>query len=431
MAKKGWRSANLSPDRRIFFGQGRGDVRSRALAARVTASFGSRGGASTADLLFPLLFPPTLISVTPNTGFIVGGTVVDLAGLNFRSGATVTFNGTPATVVSITPTHIIVNTPAHASGVVDVTVTNPDLQFSTLVGGFTYLEILLAAVNASGGSIYSSDGLTWSAGAGLPLGITAITWAEELGVFIAMGAAGFGATSPDGHVWASFVIPVRSLTTLAWSGSLAVAAPNGGEAGLSSVDGTTWVDHTINDGFFGAFSVLRWSDTFGLFDAAAGGTNFIAFSATGASGTWANNFPFVSNFFGIAYSAITGIMVGNAGANRGAISSNGTVWAQIPPATLPALNYADIAYGNGRFVAVVTDGGGGGAQVSLSEGVTWSPGVLPAGAWKSCVFNDDLGLFIAVGAAGGGSKIATSIDGFTWALSAASATFAMSALATN
>jgi len=57
LAKRGWRSANLSPDRRVFFGQGRGDVRSRALAARVTASFGSRGGAST-NVFSPLIPSP-------------------------------------------------------------------------------------------------------------------------------------------------------------------------------------------------------------------------------------------------------------------------------------------------------------------------------------------------------------------------------------
>jgi hypothetical protein len=141
--KKGWRSANLSPDRRVFFGQGRGDVRSRALAARVTASFGSRGGASTADLLFPLLFPPTLISVTPNSGLTAGGDSIDLAGMNFRPGATVLFGATSATVVSVTPTHIIVTTPAHVAGAVSVTVTNPDLQFSSLANAFTFFGLII------------------------------------------------------------------------------------------------------------------------------------------------------------------------------------------------------------------------------------------------------------------------------------------------
>jgi hypothetical protein len=405
------------------------DRRARLLGALPRSP---RSGGGTANLLFPLFFAPTVISVNPAVGGIGGGTVVVIAGLNFRTGATVLFDGLAATAVVVNSANSITCTvPAHAVGAVNVTVTNIDGQLSTLANGFTYVEILVVAVNSVGGSIYSSNGINWTAGSGLPAGITAVTWAEELDIFIAIGSAGFGATSHDGHVWAPFVIPVRSITTVAWSGALAVAAPNSGQAGLQSIDGTTWIDHTINDGSFGAFNVLRWSKPFGLFNVAAGGSNFIAFSSTGASGTWANNSPFTSNFFGIAYSPTTGIMVGNAGGIRGAISSNGTSWAQLLPATLPALAYVDIAYGNDRFVAVVSNGGGGGAQVSVDEGVTWHPGVLPAGAWLSCVFNSRLGLFIAVGNGGPSSKVATSVDGLTWALSAASATFSMLAAASN
>jgi hypothetical protein len=143
MAKRGWRSANLSPDRRIFFGQGRGGVHSRELASRIAASFGSKGGGSTADLLFPLLFPPTLISVTPNSGLTAGGDSVDLAGMNFQPGATVLFGATSAPVVSVTPTHITVTTPTHVAGPVSVTVTNPDLQSSTLANAFTFFGLII------------------------------------------------------------------------------------------------------------------------------------------------------------------------------------------------------------------------------------------------------------------------------------------------
>src|SRR3990172_9608606 len=104
-------SPPLPGGRRAFFIAGRD-----AAAAR---SFAGRMGSSTANLLFPLLFPPTLISVTPNSGLIAWGTVVDLAGMHFQSGATVTFGGVPATGITfVSSSHITVTTPAHASGAV-------------------------------------------------------------------------------------------------------------------------------------------------------------------------------------------------------------------------------------------------------------------------------------------------------------------------
>jgi hypothetical protein len=122
--------------RRAFFIAGRDAAGARSLAARM--------GSSTADLLFPLLFPPTLISVTPSSGLIAGGTVVDLAGQNFQDGATVTFGGVAATGVTfVSRSHITATTPAHAAGAVNVVVTNPDAQLSTLANGFTYFSLLI------------------------------------------------------------------------------------------------------------------------------------------------------------------------------------------------------------------------------------------------------------------------------------------------
>jgi hypothetical protein len=142
----------------------------------VTASFGSRGGASLADLLFPLLFPPTLISVTPSEGPTSGGTVVDLAGLHFRPGATVTFDGIAATgIIVVSSSHITATTPAHAAGPVNVTVTNPDAQLSTLLNGFSYGIPLIpddaatvAHLWVSGGVIQDTKGIVWTETGAIP-----------------------------------------------------------------------------------------------------------------------------------------------------------------------------------------------------------------------------------------------------------------------
>jgi hypothetical protein len=83
--------------------------------------------------------PPTLTSVTPNSGTTLGGTAVTLTGTNFVAGATVSFGGTAATGVTVvSATSITATTPAHAAGAVNVVVTNPDTQTGTLTNGFTY-----------------------------------------------------------------------------------------------------------------------------------------------------------------------------------------------------------------------------------------------------------------------------------------------------
>ena len=82
---------------------------------------------------------PTVSSVTPNSGPSSGGTPVTIGGTNFAAGASVTFGGSPATnVVVVSSSKITANTPAHAVGAVDVTVTNPNGQNGTLPSGFTY-----------------------------------------------------------------------------------------------------------------------------------------------------------------------------------------------------------------------------------------------------------------------------------------------------
>ncbi len=82
---------------------------------------------------------PTISTVTPSTGAISGGTAVTIAGSGFQVGGAVTFGGTPATnVVRVSSTTITAKTPAHASGAVNVVVTNPDTLTATRNAVFTY-----------------------------------------------------------------------------------------------------------------------------------------------------------------------------------------------------------------------------------------------------------------------------------------------------
>jgi hypothetical protein len=82
---------------------------------------------------------PTLITVSPPSGPIDGGSLVTLTGENFATGATAAFGGTACTEPFVhTPRRMACRTPAHAEGAVDVTVNNLDGQSATLTGAFTY-----------------------------------------------------------------------------------------------------------------------------------------------------------------------------------------------------------------------------------------------------------------------------------------------------
>jgi hypothetical protein len=89
---------------------------------------------------FTYIAPPSVTSVTPNTGSTSGGADVTVTGTDFVQGATVTFGGDAADPVAfISSTELLATVPPHAAGPVDVVVTNPDGQSGTLANGFTYL----------------------------------------------------------------------------------------------------------------------------------------------------------------------------------------------------------------------------------------------------------------------------------------------------
>lgn len=117
---------------------------------------------------------PSLGSVTPATGTVSGGTTVTLTGSNFAALAVVTIGGAAATVVNRTTTSLEVLTPAGSEGAVDVVVTNPGGQTSTLTGGFLYVApiapptittVTPASGPTAGGTVITVNGSLFKAGA--------------------------------------------------------------------------------------------------------------------------------------------------------------------------------------------------------------------------------------------------------------------------
>ncbi len=95
------------------------------------------GGTLVVSGAFTYVAPPAAASLSPTSGPTGGGTIVTVSGTDFVSGVTVTVGGASATVGVVTSTSIAITTPAGSAGSVDVVVTNPDTQASTLSGAFT------------------------------------------------------------------------------------------------------------------------------------------------------------------------------------------------------------------------------------------------------------------------------------------------------
>lgn len=105
--------------------------------------------------------PPTVASVSPNGGSTGGGTSITITGTNFVNGATVLLGTDNCPVTATTATTITCTTPAHVAGVVNVKVTNPDTQSSTLTNGFTFVEApVVTSVSRNAGALAGGTTVT-------------------------------------------------------------------------------------------------------------------------------------------------------------------------------------------------------------------------------------------------------------------------------
>ncbi len=120
---------------------------------------GPAGATSTLSNGYHALGAPTVSAVSPVGGdATTGGTTITITGTKFSalgSGATVTVGGVNCgSVVVSSDTQIQCQTGAHAAGVVDVVVTNPDTQAATLANSYHYLDApTISGVSPNGGPV--------------------------------------------------------------------------------------------------------------------------------------------------------------------------------------------------------------------------------------------------------------------------------------
>jgi hypothetical protein len=88
----------------------------------------------------------SLLAVVPNTGPTGGVMDIRIEGTGFVQGAMVSFGDGAAAVTSVNWSAITVNVPAHPVGVVDVLVSNPGGQSTTLPAAFTYTPLVITEI---------------------------------------------------------------------------------------------------------------------------------------------------------------------------------------------------------------------------------------------------------------------------------------------
>jgi hypothetical protein len=106
---------------------------------------------------------PTLISITPASGSIVGGTLVTLKGANLANATSVTFGGLPATNFTRfdAGTQITANTPQGTAGVVYPLILTPAGSVTNVSVGYTYYgQPVITSISPPSGPITSGNFVT-------------------------------------------------------------------------------------------------------------------------------------------------------------------------------------------------------------------------------------------------------------------------------
>lgn len=257
---------------------------------------------------------PTVTTVTPASGPLIGGSAITITGTGFLAGATVDLGGVAATgVVVVSATSITATTAAHAQGAVLVTVTNTDGQGGTLSGGFTYLGppptltlVAPASGPTAGATTITLTGTEFGAGTTVSVGgtvatsvavasatsLTAVTPAGVAGVanVVVTKADGQAATLAGGFTYTQSAPPaVTSISP--------TSATHGGGTTVT-ITGTGFVaGATVRFGTTVATSVTATSSTTITATAPAGTANaLVSVSVTNAdtqSGALASAFRFV------------------------------------------------------------------------------------------------------------------------------------------
>ncbi len=341
-----------------------------AVTVTVTNSGGQSGSLTNG---FTYTAPPTVSSVSPNSGSTSGGTPVTITGTNFAAGATVTFGGASATNVTVANgTTITATTPAGSAGAVTVTVTNSSGQSGSLANGYTYVvsptvsSVSPNSGSAAGGTVVTITGTNFATGATVTFGSASAT-----NVTVANSTT-ITATTPAGSGGAVTVTVTNSggqsgsLTngfTYTAPPTVSSVSPNSGSTSGGTpviITGTNFVTGaTVTFGSASATNVTVANGTTITATTPAGSAGAVTVTVTnssGQSGSLANGYTYVVSPTVSSVSPNSGPVAGGT-----SVTITGTNFVTGATVTFGSTAATNVVVVNGTTITATTPAGSAGA----------------------------------------------------------------------
>lgn len=244
--------------------------------------------------------------------------------------------------------------------------------------GTQYIAVARGSANAA----TSPDGITWTART-LPASSNWYGLAWNGSVFCVVSSTGVYCTSADGITWSTGTAGTGTLSTLAWNGSIFLAAGFGGT--VTSPDGITWTQRTS----LGSINV--WTGAIAVIGSTffVGGYNGNIYRTTDGI-TWLSSASGLGAVVirGIAWNGTTLCVIDGVSANC-ATSPDGITWTSHTTFIAPTGGGAGykMAWNGSVFCAIVYNNGAAlGSAVTSPDGITWTARSMPsASTWNSIV----------------------------------------------
>jgi hypothetical protein len=198
-----------------------------------------------------------------------------------------------------------------------------------------------------------SDSAVWHSALGT---LYSVAWTGSR--YVAVGADGFIALSPDGAVWTHKILGIttKDLTCVTWAGNQFVAIGDSGTV-LTSPDGIDWTKG--NCGVLGELRCITWTGT----KLVAGGGNYITTSPDAVH--WTRSQVDTTHSIDIYSIASTGTFLSAVGSGGYPLTSaGGTAWTSNAPS----------------------------GTTDIMSSVVWNGTVLAAAAWSRGVFTSHDGI---------------------------------------
>jgi hypothetical protein len=325
----------------------------------------------------------TLTDTTDLSNMVVGDTVVEVGG-----GADAT-----GTITAITP------------GTPSITVAPPSTNWTGgSVATAKDTTVIIRPETSAIVSVAQNAATSWTqqtSSFGTD-NIEGIAYGNSL--YVAVGASGKLATSPDATTWTqqtSSFGPTQ-IWGVTYGNGLYVAVGESGKLATSS-NGTTWTQQTSSFGTDTIFAVTYGNSLY-VAVGTSGATGKIATSPDGINWTQRTSSFGTAAIREITYGNGLYVAVGDDG--KLATSPDGITWTQ-QTSSFGTDAIAGVTYGNGLYVAV----GLGGKLATSPDGITWTQRTSSFGADAIIAVTYANGIFVA---GGQGGKLATSSNGTTW-----------------